>query len=172
MHIGRTTLNKCGALSLVMPVQFVQLCKRIIAAFIALPAAFCATTPTRKTPSSKPMYRLSPILRAPLRRGGEPTRARDRYRRYSWHHLQRLRRSFGAGDESQTGRPWRAMVAVPPPVDRHVHHRELARFALLHRAVLAARLRELHARRCDPTEFAGNLARPSVSNIPARVAGG
>src|SRR4029077_9848281 len=61
------------------------------------------------------------------------------------------------------------MVAVPPPVDRHVHHCEWPRSAMLHRAVRAAWLRELHARRRDAADLAGNLAGPGISSIPARA---
>ena len=85
------------------------------------------------------------------------------------HHFQRLRRRLGARDESQAQRRRLPMVAVPPPVDRHVHHCEWPRLAMLHRAVLAAWLRELHARRRDAADLAGNLARPGVSSIPARA---
>ena len=63
-------------------------------------------------------------------------------------------------------RQWLAVVAVPPAVDRHVHHRQRPRVALLHRAVLAARLRELHARRRHPADLAGNLDRPGLSRFP------
>ena len=52
--------------------------------------------------------------------------------------------------------PW---SHVPPSVDRHVLHRQRARAALLHRALLAARLRELHARRRHPADAARNLER-------------
>ena len=45
-----------------------------------------------------------------------------------------------------------ALVDVPPAVDGHVFHRQWPRAALLHRAVLAARLRELHARRCHAAD--------------------
>ncbi len=96
-------------------------------------------------------------------------RPRDRHRRCSRHHLQRVRRRLGARDESQAQRPRLSMVAVPPPVDRYVYHCEWPRFAVLHRAVFAARLRELHARRCHPADPPGNLARPGISSIPARV---
>ena len=43
LPIQRTTLTKCGALSLVMLVRSAQLCRHIIGAFIELPAAFSAT---------------------------------------------------------------------------------------------------------------------------------
>ena len=51
-----------------------NLCKHIIGAFIELPAAFCAITPTPKTPFRKPTSRPLPTLRE-LSRRRRPLRA-------------------------------------------------------------------------------------------------
>ena len=55
------------------------------------------------------------------------------------------------------------VVAVPPSLDGDVLHGQRPGAALLHRAVLAARLRELHARRCHAGEPCGRsgTARPT-----------
>ena len=58
------------------------------------------------------------------------------------------------GMKFQTHRQRFAVVNVPPALDGHVHHRQRPRSALLHRAVFAARLRELYARRRHATDFA------------------
>ena len=55
-------------------------------------------------------------------------------------HLQRLGRRRRARHEPQAQRQWLAVVAVPPAVDGDVLHRQRPRAAVLHRAVLAARL--------------------------------
>src|SRR5206468_1546653 len=73
------------------------------------------------------------------------------------HDVRRLRRRLRAGDESQAGGRWLALVDVPAAMDCDVFHRQRPRAAVLHRAVLAARLRELHAGRCDATDLAGDL---------------
>ncbi len=52
-----------------------------------------------------------------------------------------------------------AVVDVPAAVDGDVFHRQRPGAAMLHRAVLAARLRELHARRRHPGVAARNLER-------------
>src|SRR5262249_666500 len=59
-----------------------------------------------------------------------------------------------------------ALVAVPPPLDPDVFHGAWQSAALLHSAVLDARLCQLHARRRHPTEFARNLERRALSGIP------
>ena len=63
-----------------------------------------------------------------------------------------------------------AVVAVPPAVDGHVLHRQRPGAALLHRAVLAARLRELHAGRRDPADPPADLERPGLSGLPRSAA--
>ena len=70
------------------------------------------------------------------RGGGDGVPARRRLRRLG---RDRARRQPQAQEE----RP--ALVAVPAPVDADVLHRARPRDALLHRAVLAARLRQLYA---------------------------
>src|SRR5580700_10892978 len=55
---------------------------------------------------------------------------------------------------------------MPTTLDRHVCHRERPRAALLHRPLLAARLRELHARRCHAADVARNLERRALSLVP------
>ena len=82
------------------------------------------------------------------------------------HHVQRLGRSLRAGHEPQAQRQRLAVVAVPPAVDGDVLHRQRPRAAVLHRAVLAARLRELHARRRHPAELARNLDRRRLPRFP------
>src|ERR1700684_1900821 len=58
------------------------------------------------------------------------------------------------------------MVAVPAAVDGDVFHRQWPRAAVLHRAVLAARLRELHAGRRHPANPARDLDRPGLQRFP------
>src|SRR5277367_1877536 len=58
------------------------------------------------------------------------------------------------------------MVAMPAAVDGDVFHRQWPRAAVLHRAVFAARLRELHARRRHPAKSARNLDRPGLHKFP------
>ena len=111
-------------------------------------------------------------LRAALRRGGGLYRPRRGPCQIARHHVQRLGRRQRARHEPKAQRQWLAMVAVPPAVDRHVLHRQRPRAALLHRAVLAARLRELHARRRHPTELARNLDRRSLPRFPQGAAVG
>src|SRR5262249_53318731 len=53
-------------------------------------------------------------------------------------------------------------------MDRDVLHRQWPRAALLHRAVLAARLRELPAGRCQAGGAARNLERPALPGLPRR----
>ena len=65
-----------------------------------------------------------------------------------------------------------SLVAVPAAVDGHVLHRQRARAALLHRAVLAARLRELHAGRRHPGDPARDLERAALPVLPRRPAVG
>src|SRR2546429_129341 len=62
---------------------------------------------------------------------------------------------------------------MPAALDRNVFHRQWARAAVLHRAVLAARLRELYAWRRYPADAARDLDRAGLSRFPqgARDAG-
>src|SRR3954471_19805878 len=57
------------------------------------------------------------------------------------------------------------MVDVPATVDRHVLHGQWPRASLLHRAVLAARIRELHAWRCHPAVATRDLERAGLSIV-------
>src|SRR4029077_11078774 len=77
----------------------------------------------------------------------------------------RVGRCDRAGIESQG--QWRriALVTVPAAVVLDVSHGQWPRAAVLHRAVLAAWLRELHARRCGPAIAAGNLERACLSRV-------
>ncbi len=59
-----------------------------------------------------------------------------------------------------------ALVAVPAAVVGDVFHRQRTRAAVLHRAVLAARLRELHARRRHPADAARDLERAGLFIVP------
>ena len=82
------------------------------------------------------------------------------------HDLQRVGGGVRAGPQPQApGQPV-ALVAVPPAVDGHVLHRQRPGAALLHRAVLAARLRELHAGRRHPADPPADLERPGLSVLP------
>src|SRR3984885_6500159 len=58
------------------------------------------------------------------------------------------------------------MVAVPAAMDGDVFHRQRPRAAVLHRAVFAARLRELHPRRRHPADAARDLDRPGLRRFP------
>ena len=64
---------------------------------------------------------------------------------------------------SDNGSPWSLCRRA---VDGNVFHRQWPRAAVLHRAVLAARLRELHARRRHPADLARDLDRAGLSRIP------
>src|SRR5271154_5722976 len=61
------------------------------------------------------------------------------------------------------------MVAMPAAVDGDVFHRQWPRAAVLHRAVFATRLRELHAGRCDTADATRNLDRTGLSRFPSRT---
>ena len=61
------------------------------------------------------------------------------------------------------------MVAVPAAVDGDVFHRQWPRAAVLHRAVLPARLRKLHAGRRHPADAAGDLERRRPTVLPRRA---
>ncbi len=73
-------------------------------------------------------------------RGSHPYRPRHGARRDARRHFQRVGRRLGAGRQPQTQRYRHALVAVPAAMDGDVFHREWPRAAVLHRAVLAARL--------------------------------
>ena len=66
--------------------------------------------------------------------------------------------------EAKPGRG--AVVGVPAPVVADVFHRARPRAAVLHRAVLGARLRDLYARRCDAADAARDLERRRLPAIP------
>src|SRR5713101_6506246 len=55
---------------------------------------------------------------------------------------------------------------MPAALDRDVFHRQWARAALLHRTVLATRLRELYARRRHAADAARDLDRAGLSRFP------
>src|SRR5262249_53249158 len=59
-----------------------------------------------------------------------------------------------------------SLVAVPAAVDSHVFHRQRTCAAVLHRTVLAARLRELYARRCHAGGAARDLERSALPSLP------
>ena len=86
-------------------------------------------------------------VRAPDAGGAAASRCGDRAGAVARHQLQRLRRHRARREPGAQGRH-EPLVAVPPSLGGDVLHRQRAGAALLHRAVLAARLRELHARRC------------------------
>ena len=100
-------------------------------------------------------------------RRSDPYRSRRRGRRLARDHVQRVGRRFRARHESEAPRQRLAVVAVPQAVDRDVHHRQRPRAAVLHRAVFATRLRELHARRRDAADAARNLERTGLPRFPS-----
>src|SRR5262249_13134699 len=55
-------------------------------------------------------------------------------------------------------------------MDVDVFHRARTRAAMLHRAVLPARLRRVHARRRHPAELARHLERREIPRLPCRLA--
>ena len=61
------------------------------------------------------------------------------------------------------------LVALPASVDRHVLHGQRPGSAVLHRAVLAARLRALHAGRCYTEQPARYLERPCLYGFSRRT---
>ena len=108
-------------------------------------------------------------LRAAHPRGAGPYRSGDRARARPRHDVFRLRRRLRARHEPQASRRRRlAVVAVPAALDGDVFHRQRPRAALLHRAVLAARLRELHAGRRHPAVAARDLGRAGLPHRSAR----
>ncbi len=87
------------------------------------------------------------------------------------HQLQRVRGDRARGEPRAPGRQ-EPLVAVPAAVDGDVLHRQRPVAALLHRAVLAEGLRELHAGRCHAVEPARDLERPGLPDLPRRAAVG
>ena len=92
--------------------------------------------------------------RAPTRRCSNAcTRRRRAISKRPRRRRQTLGISFNASGATEPGtslarkRRREPVVALPPAVDRDVLHRQRPRAALLHRAVLAEGLRELHAGR-------------------------
>src|SRR5262249_15933179 len=83
-------------------------------------------------------------------------------------HLQRIGSGIRTGNESQARHGRLAVVDVSPSLDGHVHHRQWTRLALLHRALLPARLRELYAWQRYPADVARNLERRGLSQFPRR----
>ena len=81
-----------------------------------------------------------------------------------------LGRGVRARHEPQARGRRLALVAVPAPLEPDVLHRQRPRAAVLHRAVLAARLRELHPGRRHPAEPARDLERRRLFRIPRRAA--
>ena len=105
----------------------------------------------------------------PARRSGSYRRGRSAGA-LAWHDLQRVRRGVRARHEPGAFRRRLALVAVPPAVVGDVFHRQRPRAALLHRAVLAAWLRELHPRRRDPAIAARHLGRSELFVLPRGAA--
>src|SRR5215472_6450836 len=62
------------------------------------------------------------------------------------------------------------MIAVHAAVDAHVFHRTRQSLAVLHRPVLDARLRRLHARSCDPRHVAQYLEWREIPRVSTRSA--
>ena len=59
------------------------------------------------------------------------------------------------------------LVRLSPPVEPDVFHRAWPRIALLHRAVLGPRLRDLHAGRCEDAEPGRDVERRRLTRISA-----
>ena len=76
----------------------------------------------------------------------------------------------GTGAEPAAAGAVAAVVDLPAAVVADVFHRAWPCAALLHRAVLRARLRNLHAGRRDAADAAGDLERRGVSGFPQRAA--
>ena len=83
----------------------------------------------------------------------------------AWHHLQRVGRSVRAGFELEKNRRRLALVALPAALVADVFYSQWPGVAVLHRAVFAAWLRQLHVGRRDAANLAGNLERIRVSRI-------
>src|SRR5260221_1239579 len=86
-----------------------------------------------------------------------------------WHHVKCLG-CDRAGNEPQTARREAALVALPAAVDTDVFHGARQGAALLHRALLDARLRQLYAGRCDTAKPARDLERRALPELPWRAA--
>src|SRR5260221_12478387 len=75
-----------------------------------------------------------------------------------------------ARNEPQTTRREAAVVALPPAVDTDVFHGARQGAAVLHRPLLDARLRQLHAGRCDAAKPARDLEWRALPALPGRAA--
>src|SRR5260221_1362881 len=75
-----------------------------------------------------------------------------------------------ARNEPQTTRREAAVVALPPAVDTDVFHGAGQGAAVLHRPLLDARLRQLHAGRCDAAKPARDLEWRALPALPGRAA--
>ncbi len=81
------------------------------------------------------------------------------------HQLQCVRRHRARREPRTQGRR-QSLVAVPTSLGGHVFHRQRTGAAVLHRALLAERLRELHAGRCHAAVPARDLERPRLPGFP------
>jgi molybdenum cofactor biosynthesis enzyme MoaA len=85
-------------------------------------------------------------------------------RREPWHRLQRLGRHRARHQHQEAPRRF-ALVALPPPLDADVLHRQRSRASLLHCAVFDARLRQLYPGRRLAADPARNLERRTIPGI-------
>ena len=114
--------------------------------------------------------RRAPSFRCLSRRG---TTSRRRSRRLqaigarTWRDAGCVRRDR-TGAEPEAGGGRQAVGDVPPALVADVFHRAWPGAAVLHRAVLGARLRELYAGRRDAADIAGDLEQSGVSGLPRR----
>ena len=107
----------------------------------------------------------SGVVRAADARRGRLSQASRGSGARAWHHLQRVGRGVRARPELEKSRRGLALVALPAALVADVFHRQWPGAAVLHCAVFAARLRQLHVGRCDAANLAGHLERVSVSGI-------
>ena len=108
--------------------------------------------------------RSSAVRALDARRSGLPQASRRSCAR-AWHHLQRVRRSVRAWFELEKNRRRLALVALPAALVPDVFYSQWPSIAVLHCAVFAAWLRQLHVGRRNAANLAGNLERVRVSRI-------
>ena len=84
-------------------------------------------------------------------------------------HCARCIRRDRARSQPEAAGGGAALVGMPPPVVTDVFHRARAGAAVLHRAVLRARLRQLHAGRCDSADAARDLEQRDIPGLPRRA---
>jgi hypothetical protein len=81
-------------------------------------------------------------------------------------HCARCIRRDRARSQPEAAGRGAALVGMPPPMVADVFHRARAGAAVLHRAILRTRIRQLHAGRCDSADPARDLEWRGVSGLP------